>query len=180
MIGFILIGLITNIITLKRQKNLLMNNNLNKPLKDIIHSNYYFQNFNLKKEICDIFPVICIFLIKNYKKFIDCYSYLILLRFICFHSTILTPPMKLNNRLSFGIIPNYTYDFIFSGHTMTCVLSIFCTNKSLISYCFLLSLLCSLSVVIAKEHYTIDVIVAWISTYSVVSLYTIDIQLLLK
>jgi len=75
MIGFILIGLITNIITLKRQKNLLMNNNLNKPLKDIIHSNYYFQNFNLKKEICDIFPVICIFLIKNYKKFIYCYSY---------------------------------------------------------------------------------------------------------
>jgi hypothetical protein len=180
MIRLILITLFTNIITFKRQRNLLINNTLHQPLEDIIHSNYYFKNLNLKKEICDIFPFICIFLIKNYKKFIDCYSYLILLRFICFHLTILPPPMKLKNRLSFSIIPNYTYDFIFSGHTMTCVLSIFCTNKSLILYCFLLSLLCSLSVIVSKEHYTIDVIVAWISTYSVVSLYTIDIQTLLK
>ena len=179
MIRLILIGLITNIITFKRQRNLLINNILNAPLEDIIHSNSYFKNLILKKEICDIFPLICIFLIKNYQKFIDCYSDLILLRFICFHSTILTPPMELKNRLSFSIIPNYTYDFIFSGHTMTCVLSIFCTNNSLIPYCFLLSLLCSLSVIIAKEHYTIDVIVAWISTYSIVSLYTIDIQTLL-
>ena len=102
-----------------------------------------------------------------------------LLRFICFHSTILPAPMKLENRFIFGIIPNYTYDLIFSGHTMTCVLSIFCTQKIFIPYCFLLSLLCSISVIVTKEHYTIDTIIAWIATYSVVSFYSIDFEQLL-
>ena len=80
----------------------------------------------------------------------------------------------------FGIIPSYTQDLIFSGHTMTCILSIFCVEKILVPYVFTLSLICSLSVILAKEHYTVDVIVAWITTYAVVSLYTVDIKELLE
>jgi hypothetical protein len=164
--NWILCFCFTNLITYKRQ---IINNN--DSLKDILH----FDDMTLNKKICDIFPLLCILLIENYEKYIICHTYLLLIRFICFNVTILPAPMKLEKRMVFGIIPSYTHDLIFSGHTMTCVLSIFCVKQFLIPYVFILSILCSLSVIIAKEHYTIDVIVAWISTYSVVSLYTIDI-----
>jgi hypothetical protein len=175
MLNWLIIYLFTNIITYKRNDIIQ-----NKPLIDIIHSNSYLNKIDIDKKICDLFPLLCIFLVNNYNKFIKCHSYLILLRFICFHATILPPPMKLNNRLSFGIIPNFTYDLIFSGHTMTCVLSIFCVNKDQIPYCLILSLLCSISVVISKEHYTVDVIIAWLATYCIVSLYSININKLLE
>ncbi len=162
---------VTNLITYKRK---IINNGY--PLHDISS----FNNITLNKKICDIFPLICIFLINNYEKYIICHTYLVLLRFICFNATILPAPMKLELRFTLGIVPNYTYDLIFSGHTMTCVLSIFCVKSFLIPYVFILSLMCSLSVIITKEHYTIDVIVAWITTYAMVSLYTVDIKQLLE
>tara|TARA_B100001123_G_C15112497_1_gene948038 strand:+ start:359 stop:910 length:552 start_codon:yes stop_codon:yes gene_type:complete len=178
LIIYIFSNVITNIITFKRDIHIP-----NEPLIDIIQSNNYFNsylnNLHLKKKICDIFPFLCVCFVNNFKKYIECHSYLILLRFICFHSTILPSPMKLENRYIFGIVPNYTYDLIFSGHTMTCVLSIFCTQKIFIPYCFLLSVLCSISVIVTKEHYTIDTIIAWIATYSVVSFYSIDFEQLL-
>ena len=161
----------TNLITYKRE---IINNN--ESLKDILH----FNNITLNKKICDIFPLLCIFLINNYEKYIICHTYLLLLRLICYNATILPNPASLENRFVFGIIPSFTYDLIFSGHTMTCVLSIFCVKQPLIPYVFLLSILCSLSVIVAKEHYTIDVIVAWISTYTVVSMHKIDINYLLE
>ena len=81
--------------------------------------------------------------------------------------------MKLEIRHSFGIIPNYQYDLIFSGHTMTCVLSIFCVSNIYSYYITLiLSIICSFFLITTKEHYTIDVIIAWIATKSIVSLYS--------
>ncbi len=149
----------------------------NTPLNDILH----FNGVRINYYICDIFPALCLLFINNYEKYIICHTYLLALRFVCFNVTILPPPsLLLENRLVFRIIPSYTYDLIFSGHTMTCVLSIFCVDRVLIPYTLLLSILCSISVIIAKEHYTIDVIVSWISTYSIVSLYTIDIIDLLE
>ena len=178
MIYLFFIFLTTNLLTYYRQTNYLYLDNKVKPLHDIIHSNKFIHDITIKKEFCDIFPPLCFCLVNNYSKYIECYSNLILIRFICFNSTILPPPMKLKKvRLSFGLIPNYTYDFIYSGHTMTCVLSIFFTDFKII--CCILSLLCSLSVIITKEHYTIDVIVAWIATYSAVSFNTIGIKKLL-
>ena len=171
VIKWLFITILTNYLTNKRQ----INESRHIPLIDIIDI-----KSNLNKRVCDVFPFLCVILINNYEKYIICHTYLILLRFICFNVTILPPPMKLEKRLSFGIIPNYTYDLIFSGHTMTCVLSIFCVKQSLILYTTLLSILCSLSLIITKEHYTIDVIIAWIGTYSIVSIHSININELLE
>ena len=170
--NWILCFCFTNLITYNRE----IKNSTSLPLKDMLH----FNNLTLNKKLSDIFPLLCVILIENYEKYIICHTYLLLIRFICFNVTILPAPMKLEKRMVFGIIPSYTHDLIFSGHTMTCVLSIFCVEKILVPYVFTLSLMCSLSVILAKEHYTVDVIVAWITTYAVVSLYTVDIKELLE
>ena len=129
MIYLFFICLTTSFLSYYRQANYLNLDNNIKPLHDIIHSNKIINNITIKKEVCDIFPVLCVCLVNNYSKYIECYSNLILIRFICFNSTILPPTMKLKAvRLSIGFIPNFTYDFIYSGHTMTCVLSIFFTD----------------------------------------------------
>ena len=175
VIKWIFTIILTNYLTNKRQINIPRHIPTHIPLIDIIDI-----KSNLNKKICDVFPFLCVISINNYEKYIICHTYLILLRFICFNVTILPPPMKLEKRLSFGIIPNYTYDLIFSGHTMTCVLSIFCVKQFLIPYTLILSILCSLSLIITKEHYTIDVIIAWIATHSIVSLYSININELLE
>ena len=168
---WLLCFLFTNYITYKRNIQ-----NTGYPLQDIFN----IDNVILNKNICDIFPLISLILVNNYEKYLICHTYLLLLRFISFNVTILPAPMKLEQRFSLGIVPNYTYDLIFSGHTMTCVLSIFCVKQFIIPYTVVLSIICSLCVIITKEHYTIDVIVAWLATYTVVSLHTVDINYLLE
>ena len=149
---------ITNIITYYRNKHLN---------HDKIHDIFHFLELTEYKKICDIFPVLCLLCVSDYEKYLTCHAALILLRFICFNVTVLPPPMQLEIRYSF-FIPNFQYDLLFSGHTMTCVLAIFFTSN-VYSYYFtvIMSILCSIGVIVTKEHYTIDVIVAWLAAYSV-------------
>ena len=68
----------------------------------------------------------------------------------------------------------------FSGHTMTCLCAAFsflnrgdvannCTESEQyrLNFCFTMAGLCSFMLIGAKEHYTIDVIIAWVATYAV-------------
>lgn len=162
------IVIFTNYITYKRKII-----NKSNPLNDICHSNLV--NLSKYKYICDLFPFINIWLVNNYRTYLFNHAILVILRFICFHSTILPSPMDLKLRFSFYIIPNFTYDLIFSGHTMTCILAIYFTDYVYI--CIINSILCSISVILTKEHYTIDVIIAWLASYvitSIVNKYSIN------
>ena len=163
----------TNIITHYRNKYI--------EIKDKIQDISTF-DFSKHKWVTDIFPLLSILCISKYTKYIACHAILLFLRFICFNITILPPPMKLQTiRWSLGIIPNFQYDLVFSGHTMTSVLAIYCVNTSLWRViAMLLSVCTSISVIITKEHYTLDVIVAWIATQAVVSLYTVEFRTFLE
>ena len=159
--------LFTNICTYFRNKQIKTNLNPDLKLKDI----FEFIDLSEYKKICDIFPLLCLLCVSDYEKYIHCHAILLFLRFICFNVTVIPPPMHLEVRYSFGI-PNYQYDLIFSGHTMTCVLAIFCVSNVYTYYAtILISILCSIAVIATKEHYTVDVIVAWVATHSIVSLY---------
>ena len=151
----------TNIITYYRRPN---------PFEDILQ----IVDLSKYKKICDIFPLINFLLIEEYQSYFYYHAILMLLRFICFHSTILPPPMPLKVRFSFGVIPNFDYDLMFSGHTMTCVLCLFFAQNAFCYYIILInSILCSIMLILTKEHYTIDIIVAWMAVYNIYYIFNI-------
>ena len=161
MYTWLIVFVITNICTYIRNKYVQT---------DKISDIFDFVDCSEYKRACDMFPLICLLCVSDYEKYFHCHTLLLLLRFICFNVTIIPPPMKLEIRYSFGV-PNFQYDMIFSGHTMTCVLAIFCTSNIYSYYItMIMSILCSIGVIITKEHYTIDVIVARVATHSIVCL----------
>ena len=164
--SWITVYVISNLITYKRKITF----NGEKPLQDVFHTKYLPDLRNIKI-LTDFFPLLSILLIEDYNGYIWCHTTLILFRFICFNSTIVPPPMNLELRMSMGIIPNFNYDLIFSGHVMTTVLSIYFTNDYYYKMIVILfSIISSFLAILTREQYTIDVIVAWIATYNVVKI----------
>jgi len=143
------------------------------PLPDLGAS--HLPNIRRFKVLQDLFPLVAVMVTRNYDMFFRLYGSCILLRFIFFNSTILPPPDKdfPQLRMSLGVIPNFDFDLIFSGHTMTVLVAAatFAVDPTpdatqWMIFCILLALLCSFSLIAMREHYTIDVLVAWLATYA--------------
>ena len=169
LIYWTFIFLMTVVATHNRNKHIV--DTTLAPLHDISN----ILNITLDKRICDILPLLCIFCIENYEKYVICHAHLLLLRFVCFNATILPPLKDSKCRNAFGIIPTYQYDLIFSGHTTMCVLTIYTTCDYLRPLVLLLSVICSVVMILSKEHYTIDVLVAWMATHAVVATHSIPL-----
>lgn len=148
----------------------------NAPLWDIIHSNngvFSFERWFKYKWVTDVFVVLCFLCVDQYHSFFISHSILILLRCMCANVTVLPPIQGIQPRSSFGLLDvNYQYDYIFSGHVCICYLSSLCSYEYG-GWAFILSLICSFTSVVTREHYTIDIFVSYMATYCVSHLYCI-------
>lgn len=90
-------------------------------------------------------------------------------RIICGMVTVLPPLQKYENKYRFGGLNGSGTDYIFSGHASYSALSSILLYNYGISIWLLIpyNLVSQLSIIITRNHYTVDVILAWIITVSV-------------
>ena len=145
-----------------------------QPLWDIVHT----LSLNcLPVDVCiqykwvpDILVFVSVLYIIEWTLFFQCHSILVILRFVCASVTRLPPTHKLTVRKLFGFLEcNYQFDFIFSGHVCICFLSYLCSVSVQPLY---LSIVCAITSVITREHYSVDVLVAFMASYCVYALNT--------
>ena len=87
-------------------------------------------------------------------------------RSICSISTVLPPLKKYNDKYRFGGINGTGTEYIFSGHASYCALcTIYLYEKGINPFQLLLyNLFSQSSIIISRNHYTVDVVLAWIIT----------------
>lgn len=166
-------------ITGKMQRNIdkRMKHEAGRPLPDVIHDN--FPNLTKYEAWIDLIPAFlgCIVValvvtgnFRNIRRIVMTLAILLVLRCVCFSVTVLPTPFDVCDPLAVG----GCHDCVFSGHTAITLLfasviyEVYPDMKwPLLAYC----ILGSLFIVMTRSHYTIDVIVAWIATHSVLCAY---------
>lgn len=158
-----------------------------KPLYDTIISNIpdlsKFRNIpNILLLVLMSYLIIPLFLNPNIDVFISIYRYfsiILLLRSITTSSTILPP---INSNCDFKLSMNtfmegHCLDKIFSGHTAFSLLLVFVCNKfNILSNSFIYILLfiqfvLAVSLILTREHYTVDVILGYLITIPILLLF---------
>lgn len=139
----------------------------------------YANKIELILGIMLLLPIIFILLNKNKQlstEFLSFWLVLLSLRALCVFITIL-PKNENCNDSYFNItnlINGHCYDKIFSGHTATAFLIVLLLYKyGFVKNIFLITmylLFTSILLLISRGHYTIDIIMAFIITYSVFKL----------
>jgi hypothetical protein len=155
-----------------------------KPLYDIIMSNtpdlsrYPFIP-NVFLIIISIFLIIPLFIKPEPKFFISLikyYSIIILIRTITTQSTILPASGKCKSYGLYKYINGHCIDKVFSGHTAISLILILqyyrynIVNINIIYLLLIIQSLLSLSLILTRGHYTIDIIIAYVISISLFSL----------
>lgn len=157
-----------------------------KPLYDTIISNIpdlsKFRNIpNMLLLVLMSYLIIPLFLKPNVDVFISIYRYfsiILLLRSFTISSTIL-PPINSNCDFKLNMqtfMDGHCLDKIFSGHTAFSLLLVFVCNKfNILSKTFIYILLLiqfvlALSLILTREHYTVDVILGYLITIPILLL----------
>ncbi len=158
-----------------------------KPLYDIIISNIpdlsKFRNIpNMLLLVLMSYLIIPLFFKPNIDVFISIYRYfsiILLLRSFTISSTIL-PPINSNCDFKLNMqtfMDGHCLDKIFSGHTAFSLLLVFVCNKfNILSKTFIYILLLiqfvlALSLILTREHYTVDVILGYLITIPILLLF---------
>jgi len=156
------------------------------PLYDIIISNTpdlskYDYLPNVLMFFISIFLLIPLLLKKNYRIFISFFKYfsiIVFLRTITTQVTILPPQTeckyekKILNML-YICLNGHNLDKIFSGHTSASLLIILLyfrydiLEKNLFYLLLALQILLSFSLILTRNHYTVDVVIAYIITFGI-------------
>ena len=185
IIKIILIFLFEGISVLYLDKYTKYNNNI--PLDDFIHniSSKYIKITNNKKLIKDILCYLpLLYMILKHPsyicKYVDVFIILRLLRIIFNWITILPlvgKKKKINNLFDVFKYNGGNHDLMFSGHTIILLVGVISYMKyykiNLNMYIILYLLITSLSIIIVKEHYTIDVLTSYFVTYSVLKYHNL-------
>ena len=158
-----------------------------KPLYDTIISNIpdlsKFRNIpNMLLLVLMSYLIIPLFFKPNIDVFISIYRYfsiILLLRSFTISSTIL-PPINSNCDFKLNMqtfMDGHCLDKIFSGHTAFSLLLVFVCNKfNILSKTFIYILLLiqfvlALSLILTREHYTVDVILGYLITIPMLLLF---------
>lgn len=158
-----------------------------KPLYDTIISNIpdlsKFRNIpNMLLLVLMSYLIIPLFFKPNINVFISIYRYfsiILLLRSFTISSTIL-PPINSNCDFKLNMqtfMDGHCLDKIFSGHTAFSLLLVFVCNKfNILSKTFIYILLLiqfvlALSLILTREHYTVDVILGYLITIPILLLF---------
>ena len=151
-----------------------------QPLYDVIISNVpdlSKYNFipNTLMFILSTFLIIPLYIKPNYNVFISLFKYLSVIIFLRSITTSVTILPSIVNGCKFKIdlitfLNGHCIDKIFSGHTSVSLLLVFLYNKyniitsNLIYVLLFIQILLALSLILTKEHYTIDVILGYLIT----------------
>jgi hypothetical protein len=155
--------------------------NLNKNrIIDYIHENTKEINTYIS-DILILFQIIysmSCFSLEIIEKCLFILSIIQFLRILCFTTTIL-PPLKKDKIRVFGMNGNGS-EYIFSGHACySCItfLYLFLEYKEKINIYFLIiyNIISQSCIIISRNHYTVDVILAWIITTS----FTFNVEMYL-
>lgn len=143
-------------------------------LPDIRDKLPYLYNLHLKKliDLWSSFIFSYTLVVVSYGdklNLLSTWSILSIIRSWCFSITILPPPSPCHNYIRFT---GGSCDAIFSGHTMMSVLSSIIIiehyNNYIISISLILiSILYTLSILITRGHYSVDILLAYILTISI-------------
>jgi len=119
---------------------------------------YFSESNNTRKEI------ICLFL--------RAHALLVLLRATTTVSTVSLPSPRCTQHLSGGLLNAGCYDMMFSGHTSFALLVALCSqaafsHRLILAFKGILTALSILSILLVRDHYTADVLVAIYLTFFV-------------
>jgi len=157
-----LISSLTSIVSAKFIKN------NNTKIIDIVHNNFkiiryhYISDFLVFLQILfgffklDIYSIKEIFLIM---------SVIQIIRIICSISTILPPLKKYGEKIRFYGINGSGTEYIFSGHaSYSAIFSLYLYSKNILGLytLFLYNFISQFLIIVSRNHYTIDVVLAWI------------------
>lgn len=148
------------------------------PLFDIIHDyTPSFQQYRIVPELCYLAPVLFTSALMLYhfdQRSLDCirtflwtHAFLLCFRAISFSSTLLPDSSQTCHT---SIFTGSCYDLIYSGHVMIMLLSIllgqhFFILNPIINAIFILDLaVTSVLVIVTRNHYTVDVVIALLMT----------------
>ena len=149
-----------------------------KPLYDIIQRNApNLQQYRIVPEILHLIPILlflCLILYNSnansvlaLRKFLRVHAVLMVLRSICFSSTLLPDSSQM---CLFSKHIGSCYDLIFSGHSTAILLSTyiiidyFKINKILKHLLHINNFITCLLIIVCRNHYTIDIIVSILAT----------------
>lgn len=108
---------------------------------------------NIVKDVIHYFPIILI------------------IRSICIFVTILPKHKRCHQPFSLkSLLVGHCYDKVFSGHFslfLLMTLILFRNNVIGLNYVIVLNLLCAMSILLTRSHYTTDIIIALLVTHSV-------------
>ena len=169
LIVLALLFIINSIFTVKIEKYIKSNYKQRKPLLDIGHK--LLPNTYKYRIINDIIPLILVVLtminIENRKAYVKAIVTCVVLRMICIYCTVLPPTHK---KCDYdGTYVGGCYDKLFSGHMTLCVISSLFLSSVFpqFSHVLLLLNMCeAFNLIASRDHYTVDVVLGIIISYS--------------
>lgn len=142
--------------------------NHNTKIVDIIHNNFRIFKYHHSSDFL-IFLQILFGIIKleiyTIKEILLLMSIIQFLRSICSITTVLPPLKNYKDKIRFGGLNGYGTEYIFSGHaSYSAVTTLFLYSENILGFytLFLYNCISQLLIVVSRNHYTIDVLLAWI------------------
>lgn len=159
-----LISCVSCVVTAKFIKN------DNTKIIDIVHNNFsvikyhYISDFLVFLEVLFGFAKLDTYSIKEIFLIM---SVIQVLRSICSISTILPPLKNYHDKIRFYGVNGSGTEYIFSGHaSYSAIFSLYLYSKNILGLyiLFLYNFISQFLIIVSRNHYTIDVVLAWIIT----------------
>lgn len=149
--------------------------NDNTKIIDIVHNNFKIIKYHYISDFLVFLQVLFGFVkldIYTIKEIFLIMSVIQILKSICSVSTVLPPLKNYRDKIRFGGINGSGTEYIFSGHaSYSAIFSLYLYSKNIVSLyiLFLYNFISQFLIIVSRNHYTVDVVLAWIITPS---LYT--------
>lgn len=171
-----------------RYKEYTVFNKFRRPLPDLGHRFFDINVWRKYHHIADILPVICVICLfiddwinehdlERIREYCLMHSTMYFIRTFTIHATTLptcVPGAASKNykaRSYLGFIPSYDNDLMFSGHTTMSLMTLyFITNPVLFWFATFCAISCGILLIASREHYTVDVLVAFIASQALYSI----------
>jgi hypothetical protein len=174
ILTLLLVYMINNMFTVYVEKYIRENHKQRKPLLDVGHK--FLPNTYKFRFINDIIPLILVIVsiltIKDRSTYATVVTMCIILRTLCIYCTVLPPTHK---KCDYdGSYVGGCYDKLFSGHITLCVISslfLSAAYPTLSKFLFLINIFEAISLIASRDHYTVDVVLGVIISYSITNQY---------
>lgn len=143
----------------------------NNKVVDIVHNNLPYLNSLYISDFLVLLPVVYTLLLMDSYSLSKLFLTMFIVQIckgICSISTVLPPLKKYDDKYRLGGINGSGTEYIFSGHACySCLCAIYLTGIHNFSFIAIYNLISQFLIILTRNHYTVDVILAWIITSSV-------------